>query len=91
MSGSTQEEVVTLVPLNQVGANFYKLFQRQLTSNSSTSDRPDVPYEKLNPKQQKVIDIVKEHLTKDRSEMLDNQLMLLVQGAAGTSLKIPVR
>ena len=73
-----------LVPVNKVRGNFYSAFDGRLSSSFAHLELPSVPYEDLNVKQKKIVDMVRQTLDYSVDNMLDNQLLLLVQGAAGT-------
>ena len=74
---------VLLVPVNKVRANFYSAFDGRLSSSFAHLQQPNVPYEDLNVKQKKIVDLVRQNLDYSVEDMLKNQLLLLIQGAAG--------
>ena len=83
-------EIVDEVPANplkisvqRVRQNFYADWVGRLTANNDASQQPQVSYEQLNNKQQRVVDLVREHMVKGREEMLKDPLLLILQGEAG--------
>ena len=83
-------EIVEEVPANplkisvqRVRPNFYTDYVGRLTANNDASQQPEVSYEQLNNKQQRVVDLVREHMVKGREEMLKDPLLLILQGEAG--------
>ena len=71
------------ISVQSVRPNFYTAYYGRLIANSDANEQPQVPYARLNPKQKKVVDLVRTQLDKDRQEMLNDQLLLILQGEAG--------
>ena len=71
------------ISVQSVRPNFYTDYSGRLTANNDASQQPEVSYEQLNDKQQRVVDLVREHMVKGREEMLNDPLLLILQGEAG--------
>ena len=71
------------ISVQSVRSNFYTAYYGRLIANRDGNKQPQVPYEPRNPKQNKVVDLVRTQFDKGRQEMLNDQLLLILQGEAG--------